>query len=227
MRIKIRRMTNAARLLLSGANAPHEGELVYATDTKLTYIGDGTTTGGNVVNVVYGTYPGAGKPSAAPTPANPATILTNANGEVSRWNGTVWDVSENPYATVLPNTTTNRSINIGFTAEKVVTCPRAGLVLVTTRCGFSTTAIPANWNSAAYNFQAVLDATIAGRAKVGAEFGVLPPAINGPAFGRSYSLAGVFEVNAGDSVALYSYAQVSGGTGSVDIESNLQLVYIK
>ncbi len=50
MRIKIRRLTDAARQLLTGANAPAEGELVYATDTKLVYIGDGSTAGGNLLN---------------------------------------------------------------------------------------------------------------------------------------------------------------------------------
>jgi hypothetical protein len=129
MRIKIRRMTNAARLLLSGANAPHEGELVYATDTKLTYIGDGTTTGGNVVNVVYGTYPGEGKPSAAPTAANPATVLTNANGEVFRWNGTAWYLSGNGYAVI------NTPVTVGATSGPVVhhsfTAPRAGGLFIT------------------------------------------------------------------------------------------------
>ena len=45
MSIKIRRGTNAQRLSI----VLEAGELGYTTDTKKVYIGDGTTTGGNIV----------------------------------------------------------------------------------------------------------------------------------------------------------------------------------
>ena len=45
MSIKIRRGTNAQRLSI----VLEDGELGYTTDTKKVYIGDGTTTGGNIV----------------------------------------------------------------------------------------------------------------------------------------------------------------------------------
>ena len=45
MSLKIRRGTNAERLTVT----PAEGELIYTTDTKELYIGDGSTPGGNVV----------------------------------------------------------------------------------------------------------------------------------------------------------------------------------
>jgi hypothetical protein len=45
----------------------------------------------------YGTLAGVGAPTAAPSLANPATEITNANGEVFRWNGTGWYLSGNGF----------------------------------------------------------------------------------------------------------------------------------
>ena len=45
MALRLRRGTNAERLLIT----PVEGELIYTTDTKLLYIGDGSTAGGTLV----------------------------------------------------------------------------------------------------------------------------------------------------------------------------------
>lgn len=39
MALKLRRGSNAQRLLIT----PAEGELIYTTDTKLLYVGDGST----------------------------------------------------------------------------------------------------------------------------------------------------------------------------------------
>lgn len=46
MALRLRRGTNAQRLLIT----PTEGELVYTTDTKRLWVGDGSTVGGIVVN---------------------------------------------------------------------------------------------------------------------------------------------------------------------------------
>lgn len=46
MSLKIRRGTNTERLQIT----PAEGELIYTTDTKNLYIGDGTTVGGTLTN---------------------------------------------------------------------------------------------------------------------------------------------------------------------------------
>jgi len=46
MSLKIRRGTNAERLQIT----PAEGELIYTTDTKNLYIGDGVTVGGKLTN---------------------------------------------------------------------------------------------------------------------------------------------------------------------------------
>ena len=44
MALQVRRGTNAERLTI----IPEEGELIYTTDTKVLYVGDGVTTGGTV-----------------------------------------------------------------------------------------------------------------------------------------------------------------------------------
>tara|TARA_A100001015_G_scaffold8875_1_gene10804 strand:- start:3571 stop:5358 length:1788 start_codon:yes stop_codon:yes gene_type:complete len=60
MAFKLRRGTNAQRLTIT----PAEGELIYTTDTKKLYAGDGTTIGGNLIsglnNVIEDTSPQLG-----------------------------------------------------------------------------------------------------------------------------------------------------------------------
>ena len=46
MALRLRRGTNVERGLIT----PADGELVYTTDTKRLYVGDGTTVGGNPVD---------------------------------------------------------------------------------------------------------------------------------------------------------------------------------
>ena len=48
MALRLRRGTDAERLVIT----PVEGELLYTTDTKTVYIGDGTTQGGNRVTAL-------------------------------------------------------------------------------------------------------------------------------------------------------------------------------
>ena len=50
MALQVRRGTDAERLALSGASAPLAGELLYTTDTKKLYVGDGSTAGGVAVD---------------------------------------------------------------------------------------------------------------------------------------------------------------------------------
>lgn len=60
MALKIRRGTDAERLTIT----PESGELLYTTDTKKVYVGDGAQAGGNIVsginNVVQDTTPSLG-----------------------------------------------------------------------------------------------------------------------------------------------------------------------
>jgi len=53
MSLKLRRGTDAQRLVIT----PVEGELIYATDTKQIYVGDGATLGGNAINNPLGLTP--------------------------------------------------------------------------------------------------------------------------------------------------------------------------
>ena len=53
IQVQIRRGTNTQRQTMDGVGSnpakPLVGELIYTTDQKLLYVGDGTTTGGNLV----------------------------------------------------------------------------------------------------------------------------------------------------------------------------------
>lgn len=77
MALRLRRGTDAERLLIT----PIEGELVYTTDTKLLYVGDGTTAGGTLVT-------GAGGGGSTTLDALTDTDLTGAeNNDVLTFNG--------------------------------------------------------------------------------------------------------------------------------------------
>lgn len=56
MSLKIRRGTNSERLTIT----PVEGELIYTTDTKRLFVGDGATVGGNVVSLSLAVDPSTG-----------------------------------------------------------------------------------------------------------------------------------------------------------------------
>ncbi len=62
MALQIRRGTEAQRGSLSGINTPAIGELLYTTDTKKLFVGDGSTTGGTAVGY-YGAVNVTGQPS--------------------------------------------------------------------------------------------------------------------------------------------------------------------
>jgi len=57
--VQIRRGTDSQRQTMDGVGSnpakPLAGELIYTTDQKLLYVGDGTTTGGNLVGGGSGT----------------------------------------------------------------------------------------------------------------------------------------------------------------------------
>lgn len=81
MAFQLRRGTNAQRLTLT----PLQGELIYTTDTKSLYVGDGTTAGGTVV----------GSGGGGATDLNDLTDVvinggTLASGQVLKYDGTNW-----------------------------------------------------------------------------------------------------------------------------------------
>ena len=59
IQVQVRRGTNTQRQTMDGVGSnpakPLAGELIYTTDQKLLYVGDGTTTGGNLVGGGAGT----------------------------------------------------------------------------------------------------------------------------------------------------------------------------
>ena len=78
MALRLRRGNNAGRLGIT----PVEGELIYTTDTKLVYVGDGTTAGGNLV--------GSGGGATNLDGLTDVTITSPSSGQVLKYNGTAW-----------------------------------------------------------------------------------------------------------------------------------------
>ena len=93
MALRLRRGTDAERLLIT----PIEGELVYTTDTKLLYVGDGTTAGGTLVT-------GAGGGGSTTLDALTDTDLTGAaNSDVLTFNASTnkWEAVAVPGVGIL------------------------------------------------------------------------------------------------------------------------------
>ena len=80
MAFQLRRGTNAQRLGLT----PLQGELIYTTDTKALYVGDGTTAGGTSVGG------GGGGATDLNDLADVVITGTPTNGQVLKYNGTNW-----------------------------------------------------------------------------------------------------------------------------------------
>lgn len=114
-----------------------EGTALTSQVTSIDFTGAGVTAtntaGAVTVNIAggggttTGTFASVLAPTAAPTAANPATRLTNTNGEVFDWNGTAWFLAGNGFYQTASSTTAspavgNQAVAITFTA------PRAGLV---------------------------------------------------------------------------------------------------
>jgi hypothetical protein len=115
MALQLRRGTNTERQTIT----PAEGELVYTTDTKALYVGDGTTVGGNVITSSGG---GGGGTSTAPELANyrlrrdiwdsfryyPGTLEGGHNGYKTatgaglEWGSTLVELQDHTYYENLP-----------------------------------------------------------------------------------------------------------------------------
>ena len=76
IQVQVRRGTNAQRQTMDGGVGnpakPLAGELIYTTDQKLLYVGDGTTTGGNLVGGGSGT-------TNLSTTANATSLTVNSD----------------------------------------------------------------------------------------------------------------------------------------------------
>ena len=77
MALQIRRGTNVERMLIT----PVQGELIYTTDTKKLYVGDGTTAGG--ITVDTDTIPSI-------TQLSNVAISSPISGEVLKFDGSNW-----------------------------------------------------------------------------------------------------------------------------------------
>jgi hypothetical protein len=98
MSLRIRRGTDSQRQGIT----PLEGELIYATDTKKLYVGDGSTGGGIVVDSSAGT-------SNLNDLANVTAPSPNVN-DVIKWNGSNWITAAQNAAAIL-NDLTNVNIS--------------------------------------------------------------------------------------------------------------------
>lgn len=102
MALRLRRGTDAQRLTLDGISlpVPAEGELIYTTDTKKLFVGDGSTTGGVAVDV-----------------ANSSLSIDNLNDvDITSTppvggQSLVWNASNNEFEPGDPTVLSNKSLN--------------------------------------------------------------------------------------------------------------------
>lgn len=99
MALRLRRGTNAQRQTLT----PVDGELIYTTDTKRLYVGDGTTVGGNGVSAPVTSVNGQ---------VGTVTLTTN---EVSEGNGNLYFTNERAQDATASMLTGGTHTGIGFT----------------------------------------------------------------------------------------------------------------
>ena len=95
MALQIRRGTNIERLAMT----PLVGELIYTTDTKQLFIGDGETTGGQLINVSnnninsFDLVAASYNSTLGTRPINPLVgtiIFDNDTSSFQGWNGSSW-----------------------------------------------------------------------------------------------------------------------------------------
>ena len=124
MALRLRRGTDAERLLIT----PVEGELIYTTDTKLLYAGDGSTAGGNLVT-------GAGGGGASTLAALTDTDVTSPlNNQVLTWN----DGTSKWIATTLPGVGT---LNLTDLEDVLNESPAVGDTLIYDGVNFKNTPL--------------------------------------------------------------------------------------
>lgn len=96
MALRLRRGTDAERLQLDGVNGllPAEGELLYTTDTKRLYVGDGATAGGIAVDTGLTTLNASSIDDLLDVDTS-QPINTPNNGDILTWDSatTVWSPS--------------------------------------------------------------------------------------------------------------------------------------
>jgi len=114
MALRLRRGTDAERLLIT----PVEGELIYTTDTKKLYAGDGSTAGGNIV-----TGSGGGGGGSATLDGLTDTDLTGAsNSDVLTYNSSTskWESMAVPGVGIITLNTLNDVNTAGTTTADLL-----------------------------------------------------------------------------------------------------------
>ncbi len=89
---------------------PATGELIYTTDTKFVYVGDGTTPGGNIISGAVATNLDG---------LSDVVITSASNGQVLKFNGTNW----------INDTVAGGSSNLDGLTDVVITAASNGQVL--------------------------------------------------------------------------------------------------
>lgn len=114
MALQIRRGTDAERLLI----IPLQGELIFTTDTKKLYVGDGTTQGG----VASDTNTGGVGGSTTLAGLSDVSLTTLSSGQVLKWNGSQW-VNDSDLNSGIG------SVSLNDVLDVVITAPASSQVL--------------------------------------------------------------------------------------------------
>ena len=149
MALPLRRGTDAQRLLLDGISlpVPAEGELIYTTDTKKLFVGDGSTTGGVAVDV-----------------ANSSLSIDNLNDvditstPPAGGQSLVWNASNNEFEPGDPTVLSNKSLNSLQDVDLASNAPVVGQVLKWDGASF----VPANDQSGGLVTGATYEINISG-----------------------------------------------------------------
>ncbi len=149
MALRLRRGTDAQRLSLDGVSipVPAEGELIYTTDTKKLFVGDGATVGGIAVDVAN---------SSLSIDALSDVDITNVapvDGQSLVWNNSAGEFQPGD-----PTVLSNKSINSLQDIDLVSNSPVVGQVLKWDGASF----VPANDQSGGLVTGATYDINISG-----------------------------------------------------------------
>lgn len=149
MALRLRRGTDAQRQTLDGVSLPlpAEGELIYTTDTKKLFVGDGSTAGGIAVDVANS--------SLSIDDLNDVDITsTPPTGGQSL----VWNVSNGEFEPGDPTVLSDKSLNSLQDVDLVSNAPAVGQVLKWDGASF----VPANDSSGGLVTGATYDINISG-----------------------------------------------------------------
>mgnify|MGYP001409957369 FL=1 len=129
MALQIRRGTDAQRQLLTGASAPKAGELIFTTDTKKLFVGDGSTAGGIQVDTTLSAQYLSVPSNITPDATNTRDLgTTTAAWRTGYFNGIV-ATGEIEAASFTGNITSNNSTVVVNANAGTVTANLTGAVV--------------------------------------------------------------------------------------------------